>query len=138
MTDQPTIPVTMKEKLDVLFAENAKRHKDASTFLDHTHSDEGGRFAKQQMVIGSAAEAGKQYPKLPTSSPWADNPVGVEPPYDGDMSAPIVGEPHEIEASLGKSAAVLLPADEPKGDAQSRCDTAASPNPSANLAKGVL
>jgi hypothetical protein len=25
----------------------------ASTFLDHTHSEEGGRFAKPQNVIGS-------------------------------------------------------------------------------------
>ncbi len=76
-----------------------------STFLDHVSNDSGGRYA----AIGKPTVIGRdpaQYPKLPASSPFAADPVGVEPPTGVDINAmEPVGEPFEIEASLATSGA---------------------------------
>jgi hypothetical protein len=63
----------------------------------------GGRFAAEskQRVVGSKPWVG--YPALPMSSPWHDDPVPAEEPLGIDLSAaPIVGEVHEITASLAE------------------------------------
>jgi len=80
-------------------------HKRGSTYHSHTHDDAGGRFAKQspQYVIGSTAIP--QYPAQPGSS-WSNQAAAVpaEEPLGVDLSAaPIVGEPHEVAASLDKA-----------------------------------
>src|SRR6516225_2031831 len=87
---------TMKEKRELI----------KNTYLAHTHSDEGGRFAKTtpNNVIGSSSVS---YPRL-SSGPWAPQPgPGPEPPYGEDISTPpIVGEQWEIEKSLDENFAV--------------------------------
>jgi len=89
MTDAPT----MKEKRELI----------KNTYLAHTHSDEGGRYAKTtpNNVIGSSPVS---YPKLPASSPWSCDPVPPEPPYGIDISEPpLVGEQWEIGKSLDEN-----------------------------------
>jgi hypothetical protein len=93
--------ITMKEKEAVL--RNDQRV--ASTFQSRAQAeadDVRGRWAQEHKatVIGTS-DATAQYPKLP-SGPWAD-PVQIPPeePLGYDISeAPIVGEPHEIAASI--------------------------------------
>ena len=84
-----TEPPTMKEKRELI----------KNTYLAHTHSDEGGRYARPNNVIGSSPVS---YPRLPQSSPWSQpDPSGPEPAYGQDISeAPIVGEYAEVQASL--------------------------------------
>jgi hypothetical protein len=75
---------------------------DPSTYLGHTHNETGGRFAKAipNNVIGSSPIS---YPTL-KSGPWSPQPgPGPEPPFGEDISTPpIVGEHHEVEASLDR------------------------------------
>jgi hypothetical protein len=56
----------------------------------------GGRFAAQQAVVGSTADAGSLYPAA--SVPNAD--VGEELPVGDDQRPEPVGTPSEVEASL--------------------------------------
>jgi hypothetical protein len=69
----------------------------ASTYLDHTHSEEGGRFAKPQTIVGQT-----QTPEYPMAAPnWAPQAVGVEPPLGIDVNATEpVGEYGEVTASI--------------------------------------
>ena len=103
---------TAEEKLQTLFQDqalrNAQRRNDTGTFLSHTHSEEGGRYAKPQQVVGSAPTP--EYPRQPDGS-FSNQAaiVGDEPPYDGDMSTPIVGERWEVEASLERTAQEASP-----------------------------
>ena len=72
------------------------------TFHSRTHDESGGRWQKQTPtnVIGSSPVS---YPKLPASSPWSCDPVPPEEPLGIDVSeSPIVGEHHEVEASLDR------------------------------------
>jgi hypothetical protein len=90
---------SQKERAEVLKNDRAV-HK--NTFLSHTHSEEGGRFARPQTIVGSRPTV--DYPRLP-SGPWAD-PVQVPPEEPLGYSVedvPIVGEPHEIQASIEAS-----------------------------------
>jgi hypothetical protein len=79
-----------------------KREQIKNTYLAHTHSDEGGRFAKTTPtnVIGSSPVS---YPKL-QSGPWSDQPMPPEEPPLGFSvdEVPIVGESFEVEASLDR------------------------------------
>jgi hypothetical protein len=78
--------------------------RDVSTYVDHVHEDSGGRYWKQtpSMTVGSRPLV--EYPALPSNSPWHHDPVPPEEPLGVDLSAaPIVGEPHEIAASLGEA-----------------------------------
>jgi hypothetical protein len=89
------VDATQKEKAAILKSD--QRVRSGSTFLDHTHDDEGGRFAKSRTVIGSEATA--QYPMVGPN--WANDPTGVEPPLGFDVNAiEPVGEYGEIQASL--------------------------------------
>jgi hypothetical protein len=109
MTDKPSIPTpaTMKEKLQTLFNDKSLRPKDAGTFLSHTHSEEGGRFAKPQQIVGAAPVP--EYPRQPEGS--FSNQAAVVPPEEplgfSVDDVPIIGEHHEIEALL--DAAVVAP-----------------------------
>ena len=86
--------------------QNDERVRRGGTYHDIAASEAGalgGRYGavSKTGVIGS----GPTYPRLPASSPWAErDPVPDEPPIDIDVSAmPIVGEPHEVAASLARS-----------------------------------
>ena len=77
---------------------NDQRVRSGSTFFDHTHSEEGGRFAKPTNVIGSTPTV--QYPRLPENS-WTNDPVPPEAPLGIDVNAiEPVGESFEVAASL--------------------------------------
>jgi hypothetical protein len=59
---------------------NQSRDGDTGTYLSHTHSEVGGRFAltEHQTVTGVVSPAP---PPLPSNSPWAGaDPVPDEPP----------------------------------------------------------
>jgi hypothetical protein len=59
---------------------NQSRNGDTSSYLDHAHSDLGGRFAatEHQTITGVVSPAP---PPLPANSPWAgSDPVPDEPP----------------------------------------------------------
>jgi hypothetical protein len=105
MTNKSPSPITNatpEQKLETLFEDqalrNAQRQRDAGTFLLHTHSDEGGRFAKPMNVVGV-----KPVPEYPAGPNWSPQAVGVEPPlgFSIDEMEP-VGRQDEIEASIEK------------------------------------
>jgi len=73
----------------------------AALITSFVHGAELGRFAKltKQTVI-----EGGSYPRMPTG-PWGEpaDLVGVEPPLGVSVEdMPVVGEAHEVEASLEK------------------------------------
>ena len=93
MTNHPTRPyhqeASQSERQRIL--QNDRR---ANTFAGRTSSDLDleniGRHAKLNTVIGLDAI---EYPRLPTSSPFANDPVPPEEPLGYDINeAPIVGE----------------------------------------------
>jgi hypothetical protein len=72
-----------------------------STYLDHHHSELGGRFGavETETVTGRLSP---QPPPLPASSPWAgEDPVGIEPPlgYAVDEMVPL--EPPTETCAVG-------------------------------------
>jgi len=83
----------------------------------------GGRWAVEARTRVTGAMPVPQYPALPATSPWRDDPVPAEPSLGEDLSAaPVVGEYHEIAASLAASQGgggidhpTLLPGDSPGG-----------------------
>jgi hypothetical protein len=119
----PTTNATMKEKAEVL--RNDQRVRSGSTFLDHTHSDEGGRFAKPTIVIGSDGAA--QYPMAAPN--WSADPTGVEPPLGFDVNAvEPVGEQFEIERHLtGATASASDAYPSVAGDVEAPLAVGASP-----------
>jgi hypothetical protein len=81
----------MEEKRAVL------KNDRASTYLAHTHAEEGGRFAKPVNVIGETP-----VPQYPAGPNWAHDPSGVEPVLDYSIDAlEPVGTAQEIQKSLG-------------------------------------
>ena len=84
---------------------NDQRVRSGSTYLDHTHDDEGGRFAKPRTVIGSDDTA--QYPMAAPN--WSADPCGVEPPLGVAIDAhEPVGEVFEVVKSLDDTAATII------------------------------
>ena len=68
------------ERKRVLQNDARVRNGDTSTYLDHSHSETGGRFAitEHQTITGVVSPAP---PPLPANSPWAGrDPVPDEPP----------------------------------------------------------
>jgi hypothetical protein len=67
------------ERIETLRNDQSVRQQQGSTYLDHTHSDLGGRFAQlggPQTITGKSPEP----PPLPKSSPWSGpDPCGDEP-----------------------------------------------------------
>jgi hypothetical protein len=65
---------------DAYVRANANRNGDTGTYLSHTHSEVGGRFAvtEHQTITGVVSPAP---PPLPANSPWhGSDPVPDEPP----------------------------------------------------------
>jgi hypothetical protein len=90
---------SQKERAEVLKNDRAVQK---NTFLSHTHSEEGGRYAKPQTVIGATPTV--QYPMAAPN--WSVDPTGVEPPLGFDVNTvEPCGEKFEIEA-LGDGEAV--------------------------------
>ena len=90
---------SQKERAEVLKNDQAVQK---NTFLSHTHSDEGGRYAKPQTVIGATPTV--QYPRAAPN--WSVDPTGVEPPLGIDVNTvEPCGEKFEIDA-LGDAEAV--------------------------------
>ena len=74
------------------------RNGDTGTYLSHTHSELGGRFAltEHQTITGVVSPAP---PPLPANSPWhGSDPVPDEPPLGYDINAM-----PELETSTGVS-----------------------------------
>jgi hypothetical protein len=111
---------TQKEREQVL--RNDKRV--TSTFLEHTHSEEGGRFAKPQTVIGATPTV--QYPMAAPN--WSVDPTGVEPPLGIDVNAvEPCGEKFEIEALGDATSAGPQPVAPPLAAAVAPLEVHASP-----------
>ena len=80
MPTEPSEPEDEQDEKRRILA-NDLSVRDSGTFLSHTHSEAGGRFAsvESQQVIGR--DGAPRYPALPSSSPWAGpDLVGPEPP----------------------------------------------------------
>jgi hypothetical protein len=116
---------------------NDARVRSGSTFLDHTHSEEGGRFAKPQTVIGATPTV--QYPMAAPN--WSVDPVGPEPSLGFSVDQhEAVGEFGEVQASiqeLGDGEAVaqsspLAAADVPSEVPASSADVLSAPQPTPN------
>jgi hypothetical protein len=116
VTDQPfNNSADQSERREVL--DNDLRLQRGSTYHSHTNIDEeaGGRFARQQpmLIVGAAP-----VPLYPGSVPaWTQDRGPDEPPlgFSVDAQEPL-GEPHELEASMGTSSS----ANEPAQDAEVR------------------
>src|ERR1700693_553387 len=85
------------------------RSPGSSTYLDHIDPSPGGRFAEadrrerlaKPQIIGREPTA--NYPALPASSPGSSDGVGVEPALGYSINdQELVGEAHEVTASLGE------------------------------------
>ena len=82
-----TSPLSKDEKLAV--HQNDLSVRSGSTLADHTalaNPEAGGRFAPHSpkpTVIRSAHD----YPKQPPHSPWASDPVPIEPPLGVDVNS---------------------------------------------------
>jgi hypothetical protein len=56
----------------------------------------GGRFAKLTPTTVTGSDPVSKVPRQPEGSPWANDPLGTEPPLGIDVNAvEVVGEPHE-------------------------------------------
>ena len=91
----------------------------------------GGRFAdKVSLVVGETPAV--QYPRLPAGSPWAGDPVGLEPPlgFSVDAMEP-TGEAHEIQASLATGSPVPVASGAEEGAPLA----SSAPDPHAQLAE---
>jgi hypothetical protein len=82
--------------------------RDSGTYLSHTHSDAGGRFA----AVGVTTVVGQTpnpYPALPDNNPWRSDPVPDEPPLGyridavPELEQPSTGLLHSPVEQLGDS-----------------------------------
>jgi hypothetical protein len=100
----------MKQDLDVRRQQREERAQ-GSTYLDHHHSELGGRFG----VIETETITGRpspQPPPLPPTSPWSGtDPVGIEPPlgYEIDAMPPIDPLPETCAGGDPGGAAAVPP-----------------------------
>ena len=116
------------DRLETLL--NDKRvQKDASTFLSHTHSEDSGRFAKPQHVVGETPAV--EYPRQPPSS-FSNQAAVVGPEenlgFDVNALEPVGTEP-EILASLDVAPATQS-VHVPDADAVERKEGGATPETS--------
>src|SRR5262245_51159676 len=100
-----------EEKLRVLL-QDVRRDK-PDTFhsraeTEYTPGSEVGRFAHLSRVEVTGGVP--RYPRQPSSSPWASDPLGPEMPIDGsDCSDTYIGEPIGTSAEIEASSALSLP-----------------------------
>ena len=91
------------------------RDSDTGTYLSHTHSEVGGRFAvtEHQTITGVVSPAP---PPLPANSPWhGSDPVPDEPPLGYDINAMPDPENPTGVFSISPPAATDDPAHAPSG-----------------------
>jgi hypothetical protein len=92
-------PATNEDKADYLREQRKLRKDEASSYYQQAIIDLGlenstGRFTSKPDVTGTKASA--QYPRQPEGSPWAGDPVGVEPPLNYSINdLEPTGEAHE-------------------------------------------
>jgi hypothetical protein len=98
MTTSDYDPESQAERRRVLLNDACVREQ-SGTYLSHTHSELGGRFAvaEHQIITGVASP---KPPPLPASSPWsgAQPQPGPEPPlsaYDNPALEPSAAPPVE-------------------------------------------
>src|SRR6516164_3766724 len=123
MIGNPAAEISQREKRRIL-AEN--RQVRASTYLQQAQAnideDRGGRYAaieKPATVVGTGPGS-ISYPQQPSNSPWANDPIGLEPPLGFSV------EDHDPVGELyerGASAAPVEPTN--------RMDTAGVGGPAA-------
>ena len=95
MTTSDYDPESQAERRRVLLNDACVREQ-SGTYLSHTHSELGGRFAvtDHQTITGVISPAP---PPLPANSPWhGPDPVPKEPPLGYDINAM-----PELETSTG-------------------------------------
>jgi hypothetical protein len=99
MIGNPVDEISQREKRRILAEDRQVR----STYMSHAESsiddDRGGRFAaieKSATIVGAARIS---YPQQPAGSPWANDPIGLEPllGFSVEDHDP-VGERHEWDA----------------------------------------
>lgn len=101
----PADDISQAERRRILAEERLARN----TYFGHagdTELDLGGRFAKvtTTTVVGAGPV---RYPRQPTGSPWACDPVPAESPLGLDINAmEPVGEPHEMRPQAAGDAQV--------------------------------
>ena len=94
MTDNKN-PFTQREKAEVLRNDTYFRRAAVGLDLDSP----GGRFRSEEAISGTTPAV--HYPKLPSSSPWASDNVGVEPPLGVSIEdQQPTGEAFEVDRSL--------------------------------------
>jgi hypothetical protein len=95
---------SQREKEEVLRNDTYFRRATVGLDLDSP----GGRFRAGEEISGT--EASVRYPRLPSSSPWAADNVGVEPPTGVEIDAQEpTGTAEEIERSLVETAKAPTP-----------------------------
>ena len=83
-------PLTKEEKLQVF-------NNDRSVYLHHAQAaanDAGGRFKKE---LEARVTGVPEYPRQPSHSPWANDPVPDEPPLGFEIDAMEPGATSETE-----------------------------------------
>jgi hypothetical protein len=113
-TDDPESQAERRRVLanDVRVREQS-RSGDTGTYLSHTHSELGGRFAvtDHQTITGVVSPAP---PPLPANSPWhGRDPVPDEPPLGYRIDAMPELEPPPIVASSSPSVDAAQATDDP-------------------------
>jgi hypothetical protein len=102
-----------------------------SSFADaFANEDRQGRYqtVNKATVIGADA-----IPKYEGAPNWANDPVGMEPPFPLDVSEQQpTGEPHEVRASIAAHDVSLEPSLLPGGQGNSG-DLAAAPSDASSL-----
>ena len=83
------------------------RNSDTGTYLSHTHSELGGRFAVTEHQIITVAVSPAP-PPLPPNSPWhGADPVPDEPPLGYRIDA--MPEPENLTGGLGPDDPAVAP-----------------------------
>ena len=94
----------MTEPFNNNASQKERREFVKDTYHNRYQDETGGRFAKNVPTNVSGKDPSTLYPRIPTG-PWSANYAQVPPeaPYPEDISTPpIVGEHHEVEASLDR------------------------------------
>jgi hypothetical protein len=93
--------ITMKEKKKIM--ENDRKARSTYHAIASSAADDlaGGKFAQagnKQTVVGSSSIS---YPAQPSTSPWHNDPCGVEPPLGFSVEdQPTTGEVWEVQRSI--------------------------------------
>ena len=99
--------ISQKERKAVLENDRLVKQGTYHSFAVGSVDDERpGRFSAVNRTSVTGAEPAQQYPRQPSTSPFASDPVPPEGPlgYNIDYVEP-VGEAHEIASSLAASVA---------------------------------